>query len=319
MSQEEFVTKHEQSWRRFEIILDAIESKRKKDVMTGVEDFPYLYRQICHHLDLARNRNYGSKLTDKLNTLALRGHQYFYEANSRRGGGLRKLFFLDFPQALRKDWKLFVMSSILFYGPFIFIFVLIHMQPEMVYSVLTVDQVNNIESMYESKLEPSFDDNVKMFGVYVFNNTGIGLRTFGSSMILGVGSIVTLMYNGLFIGAVFAHLHLTGLGDNLFSFVIGHGAFELTAICIAGMAGLKLGLAFLIPKNLKRRESIVVSAKECLPLIYGFVAMFFIAALIEAFWSPAPQIPNAVKYGVGSALWIFIVLYFSLVGRPKRA
>jgi hypothetical protein len=47
--------------------------------------------------------------------------------------------------------------------------------------------------------------------------------------------------------------------------------------------------------------------------------MLVLAAAIEAFWSPRTEIPPAVKYAVGAALWLVTLAYFGLMGRGRAA
>jgi hypothetical protein len=47
--------------------------------------------------------------------------------------------------------------------------------------------------------------------------------------------------------------------------------------------------------------------------------MLVLAAAIEAFWSPRTEIPPAVKYTVGTALWLVTLAYFALMGRGRAA
>ncbi|WP_331351678.1 stage II sporulation protein M, partial [Cellvibrio sp. UBA7671] len=76
--------------------------------------------------------------------------------------------------------------------------------------------------------------NIEMFGFYISNNIGVSFRTFASGILFGVGSIFFLVYNGLLMGAVSGHLTNAGFTETFFTFVVGHGSFELTAICISG-------------------------------------------------------------------------------------
>ncbi|PAK99903.1 hypothetical protein B8W90_14245, partial [Staphylococcus hominis] len=69
-----------------------------------------------------------------------------------------------------------------------------------------------------------------MFGYYIMNNISIGLRTFASGLLAGLGTVLVLLFNGLTIGAAAGHLQHIGHGDPFWRFVCGHGAFELTAI-----------------------------------------------------------------------------------------
>ncbi len=83
---------------------------------------------------------------------------------------------------------------------------------------------------------------------------------------------------------------------------------------IAGMAGMRLGLAILRPGRLPRSRALTEAAKQALPLIYGAALMTTLAASVEGFWS-ALVIPAAVKYTVGIIGWILQIGYFSLAGR----
>jgi uncharacterized membrane protein SpoIIM required for sporulation len=88
---------------------------------------------------------------------------------------------------------------------------------------------------------------VEMFGFYIWNNISIGFRVFASGMLVGLGPILSLGREGIRAGAVASHLQAVGHGDPFWRFVCGHAAFELTAIVIAGGAGLRLGLNLIAP------------------------------------------------------------------------
>ena len=157
-----------------------------------------------------------------------------------------------------------------------------------------------------------------MFGFYVYNNTGIGFRTFAGGILAGLGTLFFLVFNGLVIGSIAGYLTELGYGETFWGFVIGHGAFELLAIVISGMAGLLLGKAIIAPGNRRRIEALRQNAGEAVILISGAAGMFFIAALLEAFWSPL-AIPAAIKFAVGALLWLLASLYLFYTGRNRDA
>jgi uncharacterized membrane protein SpoIIM required for sporulation len=97
--------------------------------------------------------------------------------------------------------------------------------------------------------------------------------------------------------------------------VVTHGAFELTAIVLSGAAGLRLGHSIISPGRNSRVQSLVRAARECIPIIYGFVIMLIIAAAIEAFWSSARWLPLPLKYSVAGVCWIAVLAYLTLQGR----
>jgi uncharacterized membrane protein SpoIIM required for sporulation len=135
----------------------------------------------------------------------------------------------------------------------------------------------------------------------------------------GVGSSVVLLSNGLQLGAVAGYVITLGHAQNFLSFVITHGAFELTAIVLVGAAGLRLGHAWLAPGRHTRLEALRLGARDAMVVVYGAFAFFLIAAAIEAFWSSAAWVLPAVKYAVGAACWLAVLAYLGLQGRPGAA
>jgi len=116
-------------------------------------------------------------------------------------------------------------------------------------------------------------------------------------------------------GAIAGYLTARGLSSTFYSFVVTHSAFELTAIILAGAAGLRIGHALLAPGRRSRVQSLVEAAREMSVIVYGVTAMLFIAAAVEAFWSSAGWLPPAVKYGVAAVCWTAVLGYFTLQGR----
>ena len=57
------------------------------------------------------------------------------------------------------------------------------------------------------------------------------------------------------------------------------------------------------------------AARECVVIVYGVTAMLIVAAAVEAFWSSAAWVPNAVKYGVAAVCWLVVLAYLALQGR----
>jgi uncharacterized membrane protein SpoIIM required for sporulation len=156
-----------------------------------------------------------------------------------------------------------------------------------------------------------------MFGFYINNNVGIALACFGRGILLGVGTVYTLLMNGIAIGAVVGYVCAAGHSDRFLSFAISHGSFELTAIAVAGGAGLMLGNALIHPGQRTRLESLRVRGLEAVQIAGGAAAMLAVAALIEGFWSPA-LIPNFVKYAVGGLLWVLVIVYLATAGLWER-
>ena len=95
-----------------------------------------------------------------------------------------------------------------------------------------------------------------MFGFYIRNNIGIAFQCFAGGIFAGLGSLFFLAFNGVAAGSPAGYLTARGHGETFYSFVVTHGAFELTAIVLAGAAGLRLGHALLVPGRHTRRAAL---------------------------------------------------------------
>ena len=326
MNQQEFVARYETQWKQFERVLKQLSESRRSYRLSPVElgDFPIRYRQLCQQLALARDRDYAAYLIDRLNVLVLGGHQFLYESRSRFWFNFIQGVIFRFPNQVRRDIRLFCLAALLLFGPAIGIGVGILNQPNIVYAVLEPAMVDQFEKMYDPserrfgvEAEKSSHSNFRMFGFYIRNNIGVGFRTFAGGILVGIGTAALLIFNGIFFGAAATHLTLQGAGNVFWSFVIGHGALELTAIVLAGTAGLKLGFSLIAPGRLTRSRALREAARDSMHIVYGFIFMLVLAAFIEAFWSSTTAVSFTTKYVVGTCLWIAVAAYFVLMGRER--
>jgi uncharacterized membrane protein SpoIIM required for sporulation len=162
------------------------------------------------------------------------------------------------------------------------------------------------------------DSDFQMLGFYIMNNIGIAFRTFAGGLFAGIGALAVLVFNGLYAGAIAGHLTSRGLGGNFYSFVITHGAFELTAIVLSGAAGLAIGHALLAPGRNTRAGALRDAATRVVPVLYGVFALLVVAAVVEAFWSSARWVPSEVKYGVGAVCWLLVIGWLAWQGRAEK-
>jgi uncharacterized membrane protein SpoIIM required for sporulation len=83
---------------------------------------------------------------------------------------------------------------------------------------------------------------------------------------------------------------------------------ELTAIFIAGGAGLLLGSALLAPGDLPRKASLIRRGREAVRLILGCIPLLAVAGIVEGFLSPA-RISPGVKFALAGLLLALLTLY----------
>nr|WP_298144967.1 stage II sporulation protein M [uncultured Pseudomonas sp.] len=324
MKQSLFENRHKADWQSFDAQLDALE--RGKAESQACKSFAADYRRLCQQLALAQARGYSSHLIDQLQHLVLRGHQQFYRHRSPLAAQLIGFVLAGFPRVVRAEWRCVAAASLIFFGSLLVMGLLVYLFPDLIYSVVPPDQVADMERMYDPDArrigrfgERGSSDDWMMFGFYIMNNIGIAFQTFASGLLFGLGSLFYLLFNGLMIGAVAGHLTQIGYSETFWSFVIGHGAFELTAIALAGAAGFKLGSALLAPGRLPRSAALRLAAGPSVRLIGGATVFLLLAAFIEAYWSSMTLASPTVKYIVGAFLWLLVLAYLLLAGRGQHA
>ncbi len=322
MKQQLFEQEFRKEWEHFADQLAVLENRRSKSQPDA--DFAERYRKVCYLLALARDRQYSPVIIEQLNGLALRGHQQLYKTRSN------SLFFHfvefvahGFPVAVRRNASLVLLGMSLFFLPAIGFGLMIYFEPDLAYSFFSPGQIAQFTEMYDpekhsimSEQRDSSDDLV-MFGFYIRNNIGIGFQTFASGLLFGLGSLFYLIYNGLAIGGVAGYLSQLGYLESFWSFVVGHGAFELTAIGLAGASGMKLGFALISPGRRSRKDALKFAARDAIILVYGVFLFLVVAAFLEAFWSSSSIIPPVTKYIVGGILWVLVITYLVAGGRQR--
>lgn len=323
MRQRTFETIYQPFWDNFANQLENLENTRKKDKTTTPQkaDFPANYQTICQHLAIAEARAYSPLLITRLRQLVQRGHQLLYQHRSNLLQRILQFIDYGFPQNVRAQKGLLITTTLLFYGTGLLAALINIFFPDFIYLFMSPYDVQALERMYDPALEwvgplsrRGSDQDWAMFGYYIFNNIGIAFTTFASGLLVCLGTLFYLVYNALIMGLVACHLSLNGYGQTFWPFVITHGAFELTAITLAASAGLKLGLAVLVPKRKTRLDSVRYAASQAINLVLGAFIMLLIAAFIEAYWSSMNTSPT-IRYLVGTICWILVYSYFLFAGR----
>lgn len=318
-TQDEFVAKRKPRWDELDNTLGRGKALHRHDGPM-IARIATLYRSLCTDLMRARGSGYAPSLVDYLDGLAARAHSALYGAKPIRLPTLWRYVTYEFPVALRRNWKFFLSSVLLFSIPCA-IGVLIAMTTEE--GALHIVPQGQLQGMVNAYSQ-GFDDgratgvDAGMAGFYVYNNVGIAFRCFATGILYCAGSIFFLVYNGLVIGTVTGHVAQAGFGGNILTFMCGHGPFEITAIFIAGAAGLRMGYSLVDTGGRTRIGSLRQSAPDIARMVVGAAVMLVIAAGIEAFWSPSAA-PPPVKWAFSATFTVLVAGFLALAGRGIEA
>ena len=278
-----------------------------------------LYRQATSDLALARRDYPRDRVTSYLNRLVSQAYATVYSTAGISWREVARWFAVGFPRLFRATAGYYLLSVLLFFGSFILSYVAVTSYPRAGQVLLPSRDYQAVSSAGEQgKLWTEIPVEQRSFeaAFIMTNNIKVAILAFGGGMLLGLGTVLVLLYNGLQLGAVFGVVANYGLGWNLLSFASGHGAIELSVICLAGGAGLMLADAIARPGLLTRGEALRLAAMRAVQLCLGGAALLVIAGTIEGFFSPS-HLPHWLHYAVGIVTGVLLYAYWICAGRKE--
>lgn len=294
-------------WKRLEELTARASRYRLKNLKGDeVREFGRLYRRTAADLAIAREEVRDRRLVNYLNHLVSRAHGAIYRSESSGFGVFLSFFRHELPEVFRKTFPYTLTSFLIFFLPAVFAFVMCFLDEE--FAVRVEPQLRDMIASGQNWTEGINKINPLAATSIQANNITVTFIAFAGGLLFGVGTLLILAHNGLLIGLVMG-LCVKYKFWAVPIFVSAHGVIELTAIFIAGGAGLLLGKALLMPGDLRRIDALVTNGSLAIKLILGCIPMLLIAGLIEGFVSPA-HISPYYKYSVSALSALLMIIYF---------
>jgi uncharacterized membrane protein SpoIIM required for sporulation len=302
-----FVKQNAQKWERFE-----------NSQGQGPDELADSFIQITDDLAYAKTFYPKSKTTAYLNGLAGRFHQSIYKNKSEKGNRFITFWKYELPLLFYKHRK-----PLLYAFSFFMVFCLIGwlsaMYDENFVRLILGDAYVDKTNANIARGEPfgvyNSESEVLMFLGIAANNIYVSLVTFVSGIIFSVGSLYHLFRNGIMLGAFQYYFFSKGLGLQSVLVIWIHGTLEISAIVIAGGAGLVMGNSFLFPKTYTRMESLKKGAADGMKIAIGLVPIFLTAAFFEGFVTRHTHMPIWLSIGILGSSLLFIIWYVVLYPR----
>ena len=317
----ELIKRRSPFWKELEELSIQMGGRLSKVDPAYVIGFTTLYRAACADLALAESYQLPPQTVEYLHRLVGRAHNQLYRSQGYQFKGWAKRIFSDTPRLIFND-PCIQIATVLFWGLFLLAAYLSYhttVWPGFSEAVVGVDGLDQLRGSYNQfGGNRGVGSGAFMMGYYIQNNATIGLQCF-VMMLLVIPGIVVLSYNAIYLGAVFGFMFRPDSGaasENFQNFVTAHGPFELTAIILAAGAGLKIGLSWIMSDGLNRKDSLLKTARESLPIVMCAVVLFVLAAVIEGFVSPLGDFPWWGKGTVAVGSSCLLMIYFVVLGYP---
>lgn len=278
-----------------------------------------LYRAATSDLAYAGGQGYDARVIGYLNRLVARAHAHVYGAAATTGWRRLATFYAEtFPREFRASFPLIALCTIITIATAVVAYVLIRTHPADAFAILPSEMIppEIKKSLHDSNFAVSPEQSPVMSTMIITNNIRVAVMAFAGCITLGFGTLYIIAFNGFMLGGVGALFTNAGFGSDFWATVAPHGVIELTAIQIAGAAGLLISAGILMPGRLRRRDAIAENAKRAGVLIAGVASMLLVAGTIEGYFSPL-RFPESIRIGVGSVTAALLILYFGFCGRPS--
>jgi uncharacterized membrane protein SpoIIM required for sporulation len=314
-----FVKQRSATWQRLEALI-ARAGRRGVRALDAddVVELGRLYRATTSDLAYARAREFDVALVEYLNRLTARAHAYVYGGSAETGSARIGRFYREtFPREFRRSFAYFAICAAITIACSVVAYALIRSHPTDAYALLPKSLIPDEirKSLHDSNFGFDRDFAPAMSTMIVANNVKVAIVAFAGSITLGALTLYIIGSNGLMLGGLGALFANAGFGYDFWATVAPHGVIELTAIQIAGGAGLLIAAGILYPGRLRRRDAIVANARRAGTLIVGVASMLIVAGTIEGFISPQ-RWPAEIRIAIGAVTALALLLYFGFSGRP---
>jgi uncharacterized membrane protein SpoIIM required for sporulation len=319
MAKDRFIDERKSAWQRLEDLLSLVDrTALKKLQREEVRELGRIYRRTASDLAIARAESRDPRLINYLNSLVIRAHGRIYRADAQGGRRIRRFFTHDFPRTFRETWRYTAVSFGVFALFSVIGFLGTKYDPE--FSELAGVDPAFREHYIETKThwwEQLNEENQVGSSFIIQNNVRVTIYVFAAGAMFGVGTIFYLARFGANIASVLALTYRAGFGNDLVTFMVGHGVIELSCVFVGGGAGLLIGTAMLMPGDLSRADALKFRGIQAVRLMVGVAVLLCVAGIIEGFISPAP-ISSSIKFSIGAITGLALYSYLLLAGREER-
>ena len=295
MNTDRFIAEHDAAWTELEELSARVGSLDAEGSVRLVD----LYRETATHLSRAQTAGDHGPLVDRLTKLVGKAHTAVYKPRSRTRlrNTVSRFFTVSFPAAVWWHRRFIVVSAMLFFVPALTIGAWMAVSPDAV-AASAPESVRNayLESDFESyySSEPA-----AQFATQVFiNNIQVAILAFAVGILLCIPTAWVLVQNGAMLGLAAGLFTSAGRWEQFWGLITPHGLLELSAIIVAGGAGLALGWSVIAPGDRPRSTAIAEGAKRSVTIVIGLILAFLVAGLIEAYVTGTDMV-TSVRVGIG--------------------
>jgi uncharacterized membrane protein SpoIIM required for sporulation len=301
-----FLKQNADKWQQFENLIST-KGNSDPDIMAD------LFVQLTDDLSYSKTHYPKAKTTQYLNSLAARVHQEIYKNKKEKRSRIITFWKYELPFLFKNSHKQLLYAFLIFIVAALIGAVSSAYDDSFVrlimgdsYVNMTLENIDNGDPMAVYKKMNEVD----MFLGITVNNIYVSFLCFAMGILFSLGTGYMLFTNGIMLGAFQYFFYTKGVLLESVLVIWIHGTLEISAIIIAGCAGLTLGNSFLFPGTYSRAASFVKGAKQGVKIAVGLVPIFITAGFLESFVTRHTEMPIWLSLTIILGSLAFIIWYF---------
>ncbi len=307
MDLDAYVAAHHAQWAR----LEQLVGRRQ---LTGAEadELLDLYQRVSTHLSVVRSASPDPSLVAHLSSLLSRAR--LATAGKRAGSwaALSGFFTSTFPAALYRLRRWWVATAIVSVAFAVAVGAYAYANPRVWTSTMSQEE---IDAFVGTDFEQYYSEysHLDFTGLVWTNNAWVAAQVIALG-IFGLPVVLILSLNVVNVGIAGALMAYHGRTGLFFGLILPHGLLELTAIFVAGAAGLRICWAWVSPGPVPRLQSLAHEVRSAVGIALGLAAVLFVSGVIEGFVTPS-GLPTWARIAIGVVAETVFLLYVFVVGR----
>jgi uncharacterized membrane protein SpoIIM required for sporulation len=311
-----FVAAHQVGWARLEDLTTRARKVRSTSP-DELDELVSLYQRAGAQLATARVAYADdAPLLSRLTLLVADAHGVLYGQRAtevRRT--IREAATLRFPAAVYRIRWFVLAAALLTFVPWAVFQIWLAVSPkafDVSAPAAVRDQYINHDFAAYYSSQPAQNFATQVF----FNNVRVAFLAFAAGVLVCVVTAALLAYNGASAGIAGGLFTSVGAGGKFWGLILPHGMLELSAVIVAGAAGLRIGWTIIDPGDRTRFAALTEESRRAGVILMGLVVAFLLAATVEGFVTGRPW-PTALRIAIG--VFAFLLFWGHTLVYGKRA
>jgi uncharacterized membrane protein SpoIIM required for sporulation len=301
-----FLKQNAEKWEQYESKM-AGKERIKPSELTD------MFIELTDDLSYSSTNYPGTKTVEYVNSLTSRVHHLVYKNKKEHGNRIFTFYSKELPEIFAK-YRKELFYSFLITAIATFIGIVSQLKDDSFVRLILGDYYvdSTIERIKKGNPLGIYGEGNQfyMFVYITLNNIKVSFTAFVFGLATAFGTSLLLVYNGVMLGSFFAMFYQYNVIDKALKVVWIHGTLEISAIVIAGCAGIILGNSYIFPGTHTRMYAFKTGGKNGMKIVLGLVPVFITAGFLESFVTRYTEMSTALSMTIIGLSFVFIIGYF---------